>query len=97
MYALIRARGEALHFIAELTPYNLQTLRDYVRAIARDRGPAELRISFDAADETALQRFGERWLSRLAADGVSLHMERIPAATPEPARPVAAHHSLQAG
>ena len=50
MYAVIRARGEALHFIAEMSPYNLQTLRDYVRAIARDRGSAELRISFDASD-----------------------------------------------
>ena len=95
MYALIRARGEALHFIAELTPYNLQTLRDYVHAIARDRGAAELRISFDAADETALRRFGERWLPRLAAAGVSLHMERITAAPPMP--PFDLPHQLQAG
>jgi hypothetical protein len=97
MYAVIRAGGEALHFIAELNPYNLQTLRDYARGIARDRGPAELRISFDATDEIALRQLGERWLPRLAASGVSLFLEPLNGTAAAARPPSAEPYLLQAG
>ena len=75
LYAVIRSRNEALHFIAELNPYNLETLRDYARGTSRECGSTDLKIAVPAADQKTLRRYTRGWRSRLNKAGVSVSIE----------------------
>jgi uncharacterized protein (DUF2267 family) len=77
LHATIRSHGEALHFIAELDHYNLQTLRQHLQGALADRGSAELHVRIDADQRRDWEKRTQRWLSRLVQAGVPIHVEAV--------------------
>jgi len=71
MHAIIRNGHDALHLIGHVDPYNLESLRDHTRTMAR-KGTLSVVIEVTPSDEERLTRHAGRWLDRLARDGVSV-------------------------
>jgi hypothetical protein len=70
LHAHIRTPRDAFHFIAEVNPYNLQTLRQHVRQSLREDGPLRLSVALDPADQPAFARYTARWLPQLIEAGM---------------------------
>jgi hypothetical protein len=68
MHAVIRSSNDTIHLIGHVDPYNVESLRDHVRGMAR-HGDVSLSIEIEASDTEALQRHAGRWLGRLVATG----------------------------
>lgn len=83
LYATVRSGREALHFVAEVTPYNVQTLQQHVRGTLRDRGRGDVLILLDPSDAQAWNCYAHCWLSRLTDTGVPVRVQIV-----EPRRPV---------
>jgi hypothetical protein len=74
LHAVIRNRDDAMHFLAEVNAYNLKTLEQHARAMARSCETV-VDIELDPADRDYLIRRGQRWMQRLAnLDGVSVNI-----------------------
>ncbi len=86
LHAVIRNDHDALHFVAEVNAYNLETLEVHARGMATLGGTVHLDIEVDAADRSYLARRGQRWMKRLSKlAGVSVNI--APAVTGEPRGP----------
>jgi hypothetical protein len=64
-HARICTTHDAFHLIAEVNPYNLQTLRHHVRQSIREDGPLKISLQVDASDQSRpiLHRLGFEVLS----------------------------------
>ncbi len=80
LHAVIRSGRDALHFIAEVNGYNLQTLRQHVRQTSREDGPVHLRVEIDADDQAAFVHYANRWLRGLSQRGTAVEVEVLDAA-----------------
>ena len=69
MHAVIRNGHDSLHLIGHVDAYNLESLRDHTKAMARNGGLSVV-IEVSPADERRLAEQAGRWLDRLARDGV---------------------------
>jgi hypothetical protein len=74
-HARICTTHDAFHFIAEVNPYNLQTLRHHVRQSIREDGPLKISLQVDAPDQRAFVRYTARWLPGLIAAGTQVEMD----------------------
>ncbi|HVN87598.1 MAG TPA: hypothetical protein VMW17_22405 [Candidatus Binatia bacterium] len=74
LHAVIRSARDALHFFGEVSPYNLQTLRDHARQSARDAEALHLRFEIARSDRRAFNRYTERWLPSLKQSGVTVEV-----------------------
>lgn len=77
LHARIRTLHDAFHFIAEVNPYNLQTLRQHVRQSLREDGPLRISVAIDPADEAAFARYTARWLPQLIEAGMVVEVDLI--------------------
>lgn len=82
LHARIGTQHDALHFIAEVNPYNLQTLRQHVRQSLRDDAQLKLSLAIDLADQPAFARYTARWLPQLIEAGTVVEMEVSPPIVP---------------
>jgi len=74
LHAVIRNREDALHFLAEVNAYNLKTLEQHAREMAKLCATV-VDIELDPADRDYLNGRGQRWIKRLAAlDGLSINL-----------------------
>lgn len=73
-HARICTPNDAFHFIAEVSPYNLQTLRYHVRQTLREGGQVKLSLQIDPPDERNFVRYTARWLPHLIASGTEVDM-----------------------
>jgi hypothetical protein len=78
LHAVIRSDRDALHFFGEVSGYNIQTLRQYVRESARDGGALQLRLEIEADDQSDFAKHTQRWLPALADAGAVVEVEIIP-------------------
>jgi len=69
MHAVIRTSNDCIHLIGHVDGYNIESLRDHVRGMAR-HGDVSLWIELAPGDDEALKRLAGRWLDRLARSGV---------------------------
>ena len=69
MHAIIRNGHDALHLIGHVDAYNLESLRDHTKAMARE-GTLSVVIEVTPSDEQRLTQQAGRWLDRLAREGV---------------------------
>lgn len=86
-HAVVRSGNDALHFIAEIDGYNLQTLQQYVRGAVEESGTAELFVEVDSPEQAGWERQTRRWLSRLCRNGVQVHVETVPSSEGSIAKP----------
>jgi hypothetical protein len=77
LHARIRTPHDAFHFIAEVNPYNLQTLRQHVRQSLREDGPLRISVAIDPADEAVFARYTARWLPQLIEAGTVVEVDLI--------------------
>jgi hypothetical protein len=75
MHAVIRNRHDSLHLIGHVDAYNLESLRDHTKAMARAGGLSVV-IEVSPTDERRLTEHAGRWLDRLARDGASVLVRR---------------------
>ena len=68
-HARICTSLDAFHLIAEVTPYNLQTLRQHVHQSIRENGPLTISLQIDPSDRRSFARHTAHWLPRLIATG----------------------------
>ncbi len=76
-HAIIRNGHGALHLVAPLNPYNLQTLQQHVRGMSKDGGAVDLRVEIDPRERPIFTRYAERWMRRLAGAGIPVHVEEV--------------------
>jgi hypothetical protein len=69
LHAVVRSERDAFHFFGEVTPYNLQTLRQHVRDRAWDGGALSVRFEIDAEDQSAFVKYAGKWLPKLRGAG----------------------------
>jgi len=69
MHAIIRNGHDALHLIGHVDAYNLESLRDHTKAMARE-GELSVVIEVSPRDEELLTQQAGHWLERLAREGV---------------------------
>lgn len=74
-HARICTTHDAFHLIAEVNPYNLQTLRHHVSQSIREDGPLKISLQVDAPDQRAFVRYTARWLPGLIASGTQVEMD----------------------
>ncbi|HUI28289.1 MAG TPA: hypothetical protein VL403_19570 [Candidatus Kryptonia bacterium] len=74
LHAVIRSGRDALHFFGEVSPYNLQTLRDHVRQSARESDPLHLRFEIARSDRSAFAHYTEGWLPKLRKSGATVEV-----------------------
>lgn len=87
-HASVETERDTFHFIAELDPYNLETLQQYVRSLRRESGLVRLRFEIGEGDKRAFILFARSWLKRLQRDaGVDVHLIGLAAAPPRFLRP----------
>jgi hypothetical protein len=84
LHAHIRTPHDAFHFIAEVNPYNLQTLRQHLRQSLREEGPLHVSLQIDPTDQSAFARYTARWLPQIIAAGNAVEVNVAPPAV-EPA------------
>ena len=77
LHARIRTPHDAFHFIAEVTPYNLQTLRQHVRQSLREDGQLTISMRIDPADEIAFALATSHWLPALIAAGARVELDVV--------------------
>jgi hypothetical protein len=90
-HAVVRSAHDALHFIAEIDGYNLETLQQHVREAVKESGSAELYVEVDSPEQAGWELKTRRWLSKLSRTGVQVRVETVPsnaASTRRPARSV---------
>jgi hypothetical protein len=68
MHAVIRNGNDALHLIGHVDAYNLESLRDHTKAMARAGGLSVV-IDVSPSDEERLTQTAGRWLDRLSRAG----------------------------
>lgn len=78
-HAHIRTPHDAFHFIAEVNPYNLQTLRQHVRQSLREDGALKISVLIDPPDQRAFARYTARWLPQLIEAGTQVEVDVAPA------------------
>jgi hypothetical protein len=78
LHAVIRSTHDALHFFGEVTPYNLQTLRDHVTQSTREDDPIHLRVEIARSDRPAFARYTEKWLPALKQTGATVEIAVLP-------------------
>ena len=74
MHARISTEHDAFHFFGEVTPYNLETLRQHVRQTLHDDSGVRLLVEIEPADQRAFTERTARWLPRLAAKGTDVRI-----------------------
>ncbi len=77
LYAVIRSPRDALHFFGEVSGYNLQTLRQYVRQSTQDGGPLHMRVQIEPDDEPVFAKHTHRWLPALTDAGAAVEVEVV--------------------
>jgi len=80
LHAHIRTPHDAFHFIAEVNPYNLQTLHQHVRQSLREEGQLQISVQIDSTDQSAFARYTARWLPQLIAAGTAVEVDVSPPA-----------------
>ncbi len=78
LHAVIRSDRDALHFFGEVSGYNLQTLRQYVRESRRDSGALHVRVEIEPGDQPVFAKQTARWLSALVNRGTVVEVEVVP-------------------
>ncbi len=78
LHAVIRSNRDALHFFGEVSGYNLQTLRQYVRQSTRDVGPLQIRLEIEPHDQPAFAKHTASWLTALTNAGAVVEVEVVP-------------------
>ena len=78
-HAVVRSGHDALHFIAEIDGYNIQTLQQYMRGAVRERESPELFVQVDSPEQGRWEKATRRWLSRLSSSGVRVQVETVTA------------------
>ncbi len=78
LHAVIRSNRDALHFFGEVSDYNLQTLRQYVRQSRQDCGPLNIRMEIEPSDRPAFAKHTSRWVSGLVRRGTVVEVEVVP-------------------
>ena len=78
LHAVIRTDRDALHFFGEVSDYNLQTLRQYVRQSTQDCGPLNVRVEIEPSDRPAFAKLTAKWLSALVSRGTVVEVEVVP-------------------
>jgi hypothetical protein len=78
LHAHIRTAHDAFHFIAEVNPYNLQTLRQHVNQSLREDGQLTISMQIDSADEAVFARHAARWLPALIEAGTAVELGVAP-------------------
>jgi hypothetical protein len=78
LHARIRTPHDAFHFIAEVTPYNLQTLRQHVRQSLREDGQLTISMRIDPSDEIPFALATSNWLPALIAAGARVELDVAP-------------------
>jgi hypothetical protein len=81
LHARIHTAHDAFHFIAEVTSYNLQTLRQHLRQSVREGAHVTVSLQIDARDELDFARYTAAWLPDLIEAGINVEMD-IGAALP---------------
>jgi hypothetical protein len=69
IHAVIRSGHDAFHFFGEVSPYNIQTLRQHVRETAKESGQVHLRVEIDPEDHKEFARCTGKWLPHMAGSG----------------------------
>jgi hypothetical protein len=69
LHAEIRSRRDALHFVGELSGYNLQTLRQHMTQVMHDSSAVRVHIQVAPSELPFFQRHACRWLPALQARG----------------------------
>lgn len=90
LHVRIRSPHDAFHFIGEVNPYNLQTLRHHIRQSLRENGRLTVAVQIDPADEPLFSRYAASWLHELGDRGTAVHVDATPlgaAALREPRPP----------
>jgi hypothetical protein len=75
IHAQIRTAHDAMHFFAEVNPYNLQTLRQHVKQRLHDDGPLTISLQIDPSDERAFTRYTSSWLPALIEAGTAVELD----------------------
>jgi hypothetical protein len=73
-HAVIRDQGGALHLIADVDPYNLETLRQHVAQSMREAPPVHLRIDVQQDQHQALDARLRRWVKRITRSGAEVEI-----------------------
>jgi hypothetical protein len=82
LHAVIRNQEEGLHFLAEVNAYNLKTLEQHTREMARSGEAVRLDIEVDSADRDYFARRGQNWMIRLGnLAGVSINVSPLSSPT----------------
>jgi len=71
-HARICTAHDAFHFIAEVTPYNLQTFRQHIRQSIRENGPLTISLQIDPDDRRNFARHTAHWLPHLIETGTKV-------------------------
>jgi hypothetical protein len=81
LHAVIRSEGGAFHFIGEVTPYNLQTLRLHMRDRLHDGSGLRVCFEMDPEDQPAFARHAGKLLAKLRRAGnmVEVAVSGLPA------------------
>jgi hypothetical protein len=82
LHARIGTQSDAFHFIAEVNPYNVQTLRQHVRQSLRDDAQLKVSVAIDLADQPAFGRLTARWLPQLIEAGAVVEVQVSSPAAP---------------
>ena len=75
LHAVIRSDHDALHFFGEVSGYNLQTLRQYVRQGTRDGGTLQVRVEIESDDQPVFAKHTAKWLPALVNSGARIEVE----------------------
>lgn len=78
LHVRIRSPHDAFHFIGEVNPYNLQTLRHHIRQSLRENGRLTVAVQIDPSDEPVFSRYAARWLHDLGDRGTAMHVDAMP-------------------
>jgi hypothetical protein len=77
-HAVVRTRGSVLHLLAELDPYDLETLRQHIVLALRENPPVHVAIGVEAHEPEELQGRLRRWARRLEGSGAAVEIGRLP-------------------
>jgi len=74
LHAVIRSGHDALHFFGEVSPYNLQTLRDHVRQSSRESDELHVRFEIGRSDRQTFAHYTDNWLPELRQSGARVEV-----------------------
>ena len=77
LHAVIRSDRDALHFFGEVSGYNLQTLRQYVRQSNQDCDTLHIRVEIEPDDQPAFATHAASWLPALTHAGAVVEVEVV--------------------